>query len=75
MLDRKEIKSGLRFGSQREIARRAGTTETVVSQWFAGKFNSDRIESVAVDVYAECVAARQLREAQYEAAKRGEKLQ
>ena len=74
MIDREEIKAGLPWGSQRKIAKLAGATETNVSQWFAGKFNSDRIEAAALDVLAEAVAARNQTLARYEAAKRGEKL-
>ena len=74
MLDRKELKAGLTWGSQRKIAQRAGSTEAVVSNWFANNWNNERIEAAAVEVYAEAVAARNLRLAKFEAAKRGEKL-
>lgn len=74
MIDRKEIKAGLPWGSQRKIAQRAGATETTVSQWFAGRFNSARLEAAALEVYAEAAAERNRAAARFEAAKRGEKL-
>lgn len=68
MLDRKKIQTGLLRGSKGEIARRAGVKLSVVSNWFASRFNSERIANAAVAVYAEDVVKRQAQLAQFEAA-------
>ena len=59
MLNRKELRAGLNRGSVREIAQRADTRPDVVSNWFAGRFNSPKIEAVALQVLEEDVAKRQ----------------
>ena len=71
MLDRKKIQNGLLHGSKAEIARRAGVKMPVVSNWFADKFNSERIANAAVEVYAEDVAKKNALEAKFKEAEKG----
>ena len=68
MIDRKKIQTSLLRGSKNEIARRAGVKLSVVSNWFASRFNSERIAEAAVAVYAEDVAKRKALQTQFDAA-------
>lgn len=71
MLNRKKIQTGLLFGSKAEIARRAGVKMPVLSNWFADKFNSERIANAALEVYAEDVAKKKALQAKMKAAEKG----
>jgi predicted solute-binding protein len=54
LIDRKKIRKGLPHGMLKEVAKRAGVNQVTVSNYFAGYFNSAKVENAALEVYIEC---------------------
>lgn len=76
MLNRKQLRKELAYGSGTELAKRTGRSVRAVSDWFTNRRNSDAIEAAALQLLAEQVKAKQEKSAQlqakFEAALRGE---
>ena len=78
MLNRKELRKALDRGANIRIAKRCKRRPEAVSDWFRGRRNSPSIQAAALAELAEQVVRKQQQAAhelaQFEAAKRGEKL-
>jgi predicted transcriptional regulator len=53
MIDRKQLRSMIPHGYVNQIADRVGVSYQSVSQYFAGKLNSEKIENAALEIAAE----------------------
>lgn len=50
-LDRQEIRKSLPHGTLKRISDSTGVQQATISQWFAGIFNSDKIEESVLKQY------------------------
>lgn len=64
-LDREKIRQCLPYGCMKRIAEKEGVSQAVVSQWFSGLFNSDRIEKAVLSEYERQIKLTQKRMTRY----------
>jgi predicted transcriptional regulator len=53
MIDRKELQNKLPAGYQKKVARKAGVSETCVSNYFKGLNNNINVELSVLEILAE----------------------